>query len=275
MPVSDNNRAVGIVDRERTREPSGRKFKHEWGWRPEVNAVPLYLQLANLVSRKIVSGELEVGSLLPTEMELCARLSLSRQTVRQAIDHLRRKEIVSTRRGVGTRVDMVPNRGGYRYAVQSIADLFDLAVETELHITSRSVEIASGRLAKELGCRPGKKWRRFSGLRYSATDRSPISWVDAYLDFRFQSVLDEFDVLRSAVFSMVERDYGEHIVEVRQDIRGALIDAPRAEPLGVRPGDLGLLITRRYLASGGRLILYASALLPSDRHAYTMTFRAD
>jgi GntR family transcriptional regulator len=43
--------------------------------------------------------------------------------------------------------------------------------------------------------------------------------------------------------------------------------------MGVAPGDLALEITRRYFASGGRLIQLSKTLLPADRFAYSMTFR--
>ena len=50
--------------------------------------VPLYYQLAELLRSKISSGEYTLGQQLPSERELMSTFSISRNTVRDAIDVL-------------------------------------------------------------------------------------------------------------------------------------------------------------------------------------------
>ena len=50
---------------------------------------PLYLQVAHNLSKAIAAKRFAVGSLLPTEEELCAEFDVSRHTIREAIRHLR------------------------------------------------------------------------------------------------------------------------------------------------------------------------------------------
>ena len=66
--------------------------------------VPLYFQLAQQLEAAIEQGRLAPGSLLGNEIELAARLGLSRPTVRQAIQSLVDKGLLVRRRGVGTQV---------------------------------------------------------------------------------------------------------------------------------------------------------------------------
>jgi len=66
--------------------------------------VPLYFQLARQLEAAIEAGALASGSLLGNEIELAARLGLSRPTVRQAIQSLVEKGMLVRRRGVGTQV---------------------------------------------------------------------------------------------------------------------------------------------------------------------------
>jgi GntR family transcriptional regulator len=77
------------------------------------------------------------------------------------------------------------------------------------------------------------------------------------------------------VFALVERETGEPIVEIKQDIRSRTIPRERAVLLGAAPGDLALEITRRYYRAGGRLLLMSKTTLPADRFAYSMTFTPD
>lgn len=62
-------------------------------------------QVAALVIRRIERGRLAVGSRLPSERDLAARLGLSRVTVVRALDSLRSRGILTTRPGSGTVVN--------------------------------------------------------------------------------------------------------------------------------------------------------------------------
>lgn len=64
--------------------------------------VPLYNQLVSIIKRSISSGTLSVGSLLPSEAELCKIFEVSRSTVRQAIGALEAEGIVIRKQGRGT-----------------------------------------------------------------------------------------------------------------------------------------------------------------------------
>ncbi len=63
---------------------------------------PAYLQLVNVLSHAIASGQYRAGDQLPTEAELCAAYDLSPMTVRRAIGVLLDRGAVSTTRGRGT-----------------------------------------------------------------------------------------------------------------------------------------------------------------------------
>lgn len=66
--------------------------------------VPLYFQLAQQLEAAVEQGRLAPGALLGNEVDLAARLGLSRPTVRQAIQSLVDKGLMVRRRGVGTQV---------------------------------------------------------------------------------------------------------------------------------------------------------------------------
>lgn len=62
--------------------------------------LPLYLQLAEILRQRILSGEIE--SQLPTEPELCRSYGVARGTVRQALSKLETEGYVRRQRGRGT-----------------------------------------------------------------------------------------------------------------------------------------------------------------------------
>jgi DNA-binding FadR family transcriptional regulator len=64
----------------------------------------MHSYLANQLGREIVGGVFPPGSLLPNEMEMCARFSVSRTTLREAYGVLTAKALIVARPKVGTKV---------------------------------------------------------------------------------------------------------------------------------------------------------------------------
>ncbi len=63
---------------------------------------PLYLQVKNLISRRIQSGRWSPESRIPSENELVASLGISRMTVNRALRELTAEGLLVRRRGAGT-----------------------------------------------------------------------------------------------------------------------------------------------------------------------------
>jgi GntR family transcriptional regulator len=68
------------------------------------NAVALYRQIATRLREEIATGAFEPSGRLPSEAEIGLRFSVSRVTVRQALDDLARDGLIERRKGKGTYV---------------------------------------------------------------------------------------------------------------------------------------------------------------------------
>lgn len=244
-------------------------------WQPELATAPLYLQVAHHLEGRIRDGDYPVGTLLPTENELAEMLGVSRQTVRQAIGTLRQKGRLSARKGVGTRVEAGFDPDRARFVAHSRSELFEIASETEFVIEHKEPVSAQGRLAVDLGCRPGRKFLHMKGVRYAGNARRPFSWNEVYVDHRLAAAVRDITVARRAIFHHIEEFTGERIQEIQQEVRPIVVDDVVAERLETEPGSLGLMVVRRYYGSGSRLLEYAFQILPADRFTYTTTLRAE
>ncbi len=74
------------------------------------SSIPLYAQLRELIVERIEDGDYEEGSQIPSEMQLCKELDLSRPTVRQAISDLVNDGVLEIQKGKGTFVASEPER---------------------------------------------------------------------------------------------------------------------------------------------------------------------
>ena len=235
----------------------------------------LYLQVARTLQDRIATGTLPVGCLLPTEHELAEQFSVSRQTIRQAILHLRGMKLLSARKGVGTRVESSRPQTAYYHALQSLSDLFQFASDALYRVTQVDRVTVTGREAEELGCRPGRIWLRLEGLREIPGEAAPVSQTIVMIDNRYAAVATTPRIHTSAIFSQIEQRFGLTITETHQDIEATILTQAQADLLHSEPGAPALLITRRFFGAGRTLVSLSRNLHASSRFRYSMTVRRD
>jgi GntR family transcriptional regulator len=234
---------------------------------------PLYVQIAQRIRTQIAGGEYPVGALLPTENELSLSLGVSRQTVRQAFQHLRHEGLLSAKKGVGTRVEAAQSASVYQYALQSLTDVLQYATETEFEIERSEKIVVAGQLASTLGCRPGREWIRLTGLRRAIGASEPLCMLEVLIDAHYSRAVKDLSVVRTPIFARIEQQYGETIAEIHQQMEGSLVGDQHAAALAVDPGSAALRVTRRFFATGRRLIEVSISLHPASRFSYAVTLK--
>ncbi len=228
--------------------------------------------LAQTLAEGISSGRYAVGTLLPTEFELCEQFGASRYAVRKALDELQELGLISRRKNVGTRVEAARPAAGF---TQSIATVDELAQFGATHVrVVRSVDevVADLALARQLGCAGGTRWLRIASLRMDGGRRSrPLCWTEVYVDPRYAEVgtlvREQPEVLIS---SLIETRYGRRIASIRQDVQAVALSKPLAEELRAEAQAPALQITRRYLDAAGEAFEISVSVHPADRFTFTM-----
>jgi DNA-binding GntR family transcriptional regulator len=90
-----------------------------------------YATVAQELREAIKRGDFANGRQLPTEFELCRRYSLSRQTVRRALQELVVEGLVFRIRGRGTFATALSAGAPYMHSLRSIDDLMSLSEDTD------------------------------------------------------------------------------------------------------------------------------------------------
>ena len=232
-------------------------------------STPLHARIAKILLASIGSGRYPVGSLLPTENDLAVELGVSRQTVRRAIDALKQRGLVSSQRGVGTRIenDRVTRR--FSYSTQSVNDLFNLAAGTRLQLASRTSFVAEGAFAVTLGVPVGSRWLHLGCIRYAMEDERPFCWTDIYIDFRFQDIVPSQASFAGPLFPLIEERTGTAISHIHQQIRAVTLTQATSERIAAAPGSPALEIARRYVF-GTEVFEVSINTLPADRFSYSV-----
>lgn len=64
--------------------------------------IPIYLQVIEDIERKIIIGEIELGSKLPSSRELALQYQINPNTAARVYNELEQRKLSFTKRGIGT-----------------------------------------------------------------------------------------------------------------------------------------------------------------------------
>ncbi len=231
-----------------------------------------HTELARELSEAIAAGKHPVGSLLPTEFELCEAHGLSRYAVRKALDELQELGLISRRKNVGTRVEAVRPAAGFTQSIATVEELAQFGAKHVRVIRSTEQVVADLALAHEIGCEGGTRWLRISSLRMDAPPKArPICWTDVYVDSSFKDI---GKLVRKSpetlISSLIEARYGRTISRIRQEIEAILMPAQLSDELQAEAGSPALKVTRRYFDAMGELLEISTSIHPANRFTFSM-----
>jgi len=239
-----------------------------------VRTEPAYQTLRDQLRGEIAAGHYRDGARLPTESELVARHSLSRQTVRRAFQDLVAEGVVYRVPGRGT----YASEPGGRYLRQlgSIEDLMSLSDDTTLEVLAglrRRVDVdAASRLRLDDDVVYSVVFRRLhDGVAFVSTTVHLVPLAAQRV--LSSSVLADGAVGTHTVIGLLEPHLTDPIIEAAQSITVAPADDLVADAVGCQPGHPMLRVDRLYSDAGGRPVeLSVSHFLP-EQYTYRVTLR--
>ncbi|MFT4257901.1 MAG: GntR family transcriptional regulator [Pseudoxanthomonas sp.] len=231
---------------------------------------PRYAELGTLLQTAIEKGEYPIGTLLPTELELCERFAVSRYTARAALAQLIAAGLVKRRPGAGTRVIAQNAVMRYEHEIDTVDMLMQYGNSTRLKIFETARLPADAEVAQKLDMREGKDYLHLRGLRLEEPDRQPIAVTEMLVPVRSGVPAEKLLDTASSARTVAHFLDPARLLRVEQVFDAASFDADDAKLLGIRKGEPAMRVQRRYIDAKGRLLMLAISLHPPGRFAYSM-----
>lgn len=231
---------------------------------------PLYKQVVEALRRDMLEGVFPVGTHLPTEEELSARFSVSRNTVREALKQLRNHGLVVSRRGSGTTVARLDTPATYVHDTGLLGDLYQYSrTRWAYNVEVKAVDVD---MASTLETTPGEEWLRIAGFRYLENEHTPKFWTQAWLH-RDYSGVTRLLARGIPIYQLIEDMYGDTFAQVDQLIRGQPAPDHVLGPLALAPGSPVIEIARTYRTSSGRIVEASSNLYPVNQFSLNIRLK--
>lgn len=237
-------------------------------WRIDTaSPVPLYYQLSELLRTWIVE-QAAAGAQLPSEPYLVDNLSVSRATVRKAIERLETEGLLYRRRGTGTFVAAKKLPRTIRID-SSLADYSESGRAVRTDVLHRAVEPVSDEIAERLGVRPAEPVIVLRRLRFA--DARPFAMLHNWLPAgRFGAVL-EADLEQRSLYDVIQQDAQVKLGRAVQRMQARLPLDAEVEALDIDAGEPVMRVVRQTFDDAGAAVEWSDCIYPAELCEFVAT----
>jgi len=213
----------------------------------------LYLQVYEIIKKKIETNEWSVGSQIPTEGDLCKMFNVSRATVRTAVLELARQGYLKRQQGKGTFIKRNLLSEGFLMHMNMKELLVDYDEEPTAEVLVRTVMMPVDDLDIKLNISPDKHIIYIKKL-WKIHDE-PVILQEIYVPYHTCPLLLEDDIEHQSLFDLFEKNYGIRVTRVKNYFDLAYLDEAQNRIIGSN-GFPAMLLTQEYY-SGDTIVAYS------------------
>jgi GntR family transcriptional regulator len=236
---------------------------------------PLYQKIANLLEKKIRTGEFPLQSKLPPEILIAKDFGVSLITVRGAMKVLMSKGLVERFPGKGTFV-INHSEELTMWGLGSLNELNLTTVKSDMSTLFSKIINLPDWLQKVMGLAVASKinWMRnvrsMNGERFMLSDvYHPPVFSPLIHSKKFSNLLSERKLVILVICELEDIKLGE----IRQSLRATLAKGEVAKALNINEGIPLLLIDRIFLDTDGKVIQFGRTHYRVDHYGYELNLR--
>lgn len=237
------------------------------------SSVPFFIQIAETMKRRILSGHYNPGKQLFTGEELEREFQTSNITIRKAMEKLKNDGFVERRRGLGTRVSKIEPEPlefelgrSFKKLKESIEKL-----NTRVKVLEITRTISSEYLQTILSMSPEQEIWRMQRIR---TYKSlPVSFYTYYADPVYCADISVEDAGNDDIINSMEQAIGIKIHKVNQNLRSVVADLDISSVLEIPFGAPAFFNESTYCSVSGRILFFSQAYFRGDMFILRTTSR--
>jgi GntR family transcriptional regulator len=250
---------------------TNRKIKKEKISLDHNSSVPFFIQIAETMKRRILSGQYNPGKQPFTGEELEREFHTSNITIRKAMEKLKKDGFVERRRGLGTTVSRIDPEplgfelsNSFRKLIESIQKLNTQVKVLEITKTISSKYIQNLlSLGHEQEIWRLKRIRIYKGLR--------ISYYTYYADPSYCADISEKDAEKEDILNTMEQAVGIKIHKVSQTLRSVAADLDLSSALEIPFGAPVFFNECTYQSISGEALFLSQSYFRGDMFVFRTT----
>jgi GntR family transcriptional regulator len=235
------------------------------------SSVPFFIQIAETMKRRIISGQYNPGKQLFTGEELEREFQTSNITIRKAMEKLKNDGFVERRRGLGTTVSKIEPEplvfelsSSFKKLVESIKKMrtqvkvLEIARATSSEYVQNILSMSSQQEIWNM-----KRIRIYKGM--------PVSYYNYYADPVYCAGISEEDARKEDVLGTMEQAMGIKIHRVSQTLRSVVADLDISGILEIPFGAPVFFNENTYPTVSGKTVFLSQSYYRGDMFVFRAT----
>jgi len=229
----------------------------------------LYYQLKEKLAKKIADHDWKPGEKIPSEAELCDAYSVSRITVRKAIEDLVRSGQLIKHQGKGTFVTNVSMEHKLSKFYSFSEELTRSGMTERAQVLSFDIVAAADEISEKLLLQKNEKVFMVKRLRMA--NEMPYTVEVSYIPYALCKGLSAKNISQKGLYNSMRKlnVFPERIVE---KIRAAVVSKPDASLMKVKPNAPAIKL-ERLTYYGSLTIEYCVSIVRGDFFTYTIELK--
>jgi GntR family transcriptional regulator len=229
--------------------------------------LPLYYQIKKQILDQIARGELTPGQMLPSERQYQEMLSVSRATIRQALNELVNEGYLERQRGIGTIVAHTKITPQLQRLTSFSEDMLSRGSKPGSITLQVDLTPASKRVC-EVFHLPSETMI-YSVYRLRLADEAPIGlqrlYLPPWLTFKEEELWS-----MSSYYQLLENHFGLSLDHAREILTARGATPQEAELLKIVSGQALLYIERESYDKEDRVLEFVQFVYRADRYQYEL-----
>jgi GntR family transcriptional regulator len=233
----------------------------------KTSLLPLYYQIKTIVLQEIHEKYWAPDEMIPTELEFMEYFSLSRTTIRQALNDLVKEKILYRKKGVGTFVSKP--KINLQYMENSISfndQILSIGLTPATKVLGLSVIPAAEETVSEMDISVNEKVILLTRVRY--VENEPVALVKSFLPYELCASIMNVDLEKESLFQTLGLNEKTRVVRVTRLVEAQLATTEDCKLMQIEHGSPVQNFINKAYNSEGRIIEYSIARYRGDRNKF-------
>ncbi|WP_226579915.1 GntR family transcriptional regulator [Acuticoccus sediminis] len=227
--------------------------------------------LAEVLRQEIEGGTWAVGEKFPTEADLQSRFGVGRYTIRKALKILTEQGLIARRPKTGSVVLSDTPVTQFVHTLRDLREVTNFGRVTRFSVQQQGIVTVDADSAPDPA--DAGRYFRVAGPRYLFGASEPLCWSEILVPEDFQELREQMRAGHSPVYELALERYGLKLDYIAQTVAAIALSPAMARLLKAEGETAALLVTRRFVETGGRAFELTRHLYPSGRYVLATVYR--
>jgi GntR family transcriptional regulator len=234
----------------------------------EQNNLPIYYRIMILIKHHIQTGALKPGDMLPPESKLCEIYSVSRTTIRQAMDQLAEENLISRHRGRGSYIASPKLQRNINHLYSFSEDMRSMGLTPTSRVVESAVVPAAGSIAEIMNIPVNSDVFKLVRIRYASNE--PILLENTYIPYYLCNGILHEDFSVASLYGILKYKYNLKIKGAIEKYEAGKMDKNTAQMLQSSSSNPVFIIRRTAYLEDDIPFEYTHSTMRSDKCVFTV-----